>query len=81
MSAQKISKPMQIASEMLIEAIKKAGHNKKILSEELGISYNSVLSMYYFNKIPSENHLLKIEKFLNKKSYRPRETLLGRPKH
>lgn len=80
MSAKKVSRPMQISTAMLKKAIKKAGGNKTVLSEETGISYVSIQHMFALKKIPSEKHLLKIESFLSKNRYKPRPTVMGRPK-
>lgn len=76
----KISGPMSLSIELLDKAHDKAGSCYRILSEQLDLHYQVVLKMYEHKKIPNENYMLRIEKFLSKKNYTPRELKKGRPK-
>jgi len=71
---------MAISIKLLDTAYEKSGHCYKVLSEQLDLHYQVVLKMFEFNKVPNENYMLKIERFLGKKNYTPRQAKAGRPK-
>jgi hypothetical protein len=75
----KLSEPMIVSMNLLYAAYEKAGDCYSILSEQLGIKYQSVRKMYEFNCVPEEKYLLRVEKFLKKENYKPRATGKGRP--
>ena len=68
----KMSQPMILTKDLLESAFSKAGESYKILSEQLDINYPSVIKMFNFNRIPKEEYLLKIEKFVARKNFKPR---------
>lgn len=76
----KMSEPMAVSIKLLDHAYEKSGYCYKVLSEQLELNYQVVLKMYEFNKVPNENYMLRIEKFLDKKNYKPRTMKSGRPK-
>lgn len=77
----KISGPMLLATELLAQAYEKAGQNKRIIAEETELDYQTVLTMYHLKKVPPEKHMLKIEKFLSRKKFKPRESVYGPRPH
>lgn len=76
----KMSEPMRISQDMLKNALMKAEGNLTILSEQLKTSYTTARNLFVKERIPSEDILLKLEKFLSKKNFKPRKTVRGRPK-
>jgi len=77
----KMSEPMRISKDMLNNALQKADGNLTILSEQLKTSYCTARNLFLKDKIPSEDILLKLEKFLSKKNFKPRKSVRGRPKN
>jgi len=76
----KMSEPMRISQTILENALQKADGNLTILSEQIKTSYTTARNLYLRQRMPSEDILLKLEKFLSKKNFKPRKTVRGRPK-